>query len=99
VTPQEKLDRWQKTITALNQRDPRVHLGFLVALLLRHGKLEQCQAGHTHVLERITLEELYHAAKEYQFAIRIPETGVFELQAVPRGDTHVQRNPDSPIAG
>lgn len=86
MTPQEKQQMWQRTLTALEQRDARVHLAILVAMILRHGNLEQCGAGHTHVVERITIEDLIHVVNKYAFATRVPEYGVIEIQAVAKGE-------------
>jgi len=87
VTPQERLDWWARTVAALEQSDPRVHLGLLVALILRHGSLEQCAHGHTHVVERISIEELVHT-KDYDFSVHCSEVGMVEIQAVKKGEYH-----------
>ena len=91
---QAEKDRWwQLTTAALNKRDPRVHTAILVALILRHGKLEPCPAGHTHVIERISLEELLHTVKDYAFSVRCPEYGIVEVQAVEKGELNEQQQP------
>lgn len=82
MTPQEKQEWWGRTMVALENRDPRVHLALLTALIARHGTLEQCSTGHTHVIERITMEELLHIVNKYHFGCRVPETGIIEVQAL-----------------
>lgn len=85
MTPQEKQEWWARTLTALEGRDPRVHLAMLTAMILRHGRLEDCEGKrHTHIIERITLEELLNAVNGYHFSVRVPEYGVVEIQALPK---------------
>ena len=87
MTPEEKADWWARTLDAIEKRDPRVHLAMLTAMILRHGRLEECPGkAHTHVIERITIEDLMHTVQEYHFSVRVPETGVIEIQALSKGD-------------
>ncbi len=97
MTEAEKREWWNRTLTALEQRDPRLFVAMLTALVLRHGNLEQCNANHTHVVERISLEELVHTVDAYHIGTRVAEWGVIEVQAVSKGDVHGQ--PPDPGSG
>lgn len=91
MNAREKELWWQKTVKALEARDPRIFLGLLTASVLRHGKLTQCSAEHTHVVEKISLEDVMHAAKNYYLSPSVSEFGVIELQVVDKRDVHEQR--------
>lgn len=90
MNEREKQEWWNRTLAALEQRDPRVYMAMLTALVLRHGRLQQCNSGHTHVIERFTLEDLLHTTKDYHLGTRVAEWGVIELEAVSKGDVHGQ---------
>lgn len=94
MTPEEKSQWWTRTVTALENRDPRLHLALLTALILRHGGMEECETGHTHIFERISLEEILHTVNDYHFACRVPEHGIIEIQAIAKGD--VDGTPPNP---
>ena len=99
MTPQEKQEWWARTLTALEARDPRVHLAMLTAMILRHGRFEECASGkHTHIIERITLEELFNVINGYHFSVRMPEYGLIEIQALPKEDVN-GRPPDIDQSG
>jgi hypothetical protein len=88
MNERERQEWWGRTVAALEQRDPRVYSAMLTSLVLRHGELKQCSAGHTHVIVRFNLEDLLHTTKEYHLGTRIVEMGIVELEAVAKGDVH-----------
>jgi diadenosine tetraphosphate (Ap4A) HIT family hydrolase len=90
MTERERQEWWNRTVAALEQRDPRVYSAMLTSLVLRYGELKQCTSGHahTHVVVRFNLEDLLHTTKEYHLGTRIVEMGVVELEAVAKGDVH-----------
>lgn len=92
MTEREKQEWWNRTLAALEQRDPRVYMAILTALVLRTGDLTQCNQGHTHVISKFTLEEILHTTLNdgYHLGTRVAEWGVIELEAVSKGDVHGQ---------
>jgi hypothetical protein len=92
MNDREKQEWWNRTVAALEQRDPRVYMAILTALVLRTGNLKQCTQGHTHVVSTFTLEEILHTTLNdgYHLGTRISQWGVIELEAVSKGDVHGQ---------
>lgn len=99
MTPQERDEWWNKTVAAIQQRDPRVHVALLTALVLRTGELTQEANGKTTTVVRMSIEELRHTVEQYYFACRSPEYGVLMIEALAKGDVDGGVPPDAGTPG
>lgn len=92
MTPAEKEAIWRKTVAAFRRRNPQAYLALLVALILRHGRLKTC-GDHAHVTERVSIEELYHAAETYYLNTKVAEHGIIEVEVVAKADVDPEDKP------